>query len=86
MVEEPSPTRNDPLLLLEAVLVVLLVVLFIVLYFIPIASDSFLPEWWAWIVLAILFFGVLALDSWRRRKRRREELHRAIREGADTEG
>ena len=67
-------------LLLEVVLVLLLVALGIALYLRPAAEGFLEARWWYWIVLAMLLFGVAGLQTWRRRKQRRQELHRSIRE------
>lgn len=68
----------DPLLLLEAVLALALFGLAIAFFIIPAARATLLPSWWAGIILAILFFAVVFLETIRRRRRGREELHRAL--------
>ncbi|MBW3628832.1 MAG: hypothetical protein KY464_05995 [Gemmatimonadetes bacterium] len=68
----------DHVLLLEAVLVLLFFALFIMLYFVPAGGNTFRPEWWAWPVLVGLFFGILALDQWRRKRRAKSGLSNAL--------
>jgi hypothetical protein len=68
----------DRVLLLEVVLALLLFGLFIGLYFVPAGGTTFRPQWWAWPVMAALFFGILLLDRWRRKRRRRTGLSNAI--------
>lgn len=74
--------RADPLLLLEVVLVLALFGLAVALYLIPSAREPFVPHWWTPLLLGALFFGVLALDVYRRRRARHAGLHRAVREDA----
>lgn len=68
----------DPLLLVEVTLALLLFGLAIVLYLIPSARAALLPDWWAGILLAILFFAIVFLDTMRRRRRGSHEVHRVL--------
>ena len=74
-----SPRRGvDRILLLEALLALLLVALFLLLYFVPAGEPTFEPVWWAWPVLAGLFFGILLLDRWRRKRHGKLGLSNAL--------
>ena len=77
MTQNP-PRRTDRILLLEALLALVLVALFMVLYFVPASDPPFEPEWWAWPVLGGLFFGILLLDQWRRKRRGKSGLSNAL--------
>ena len=59
----------DRLLMLELALGVLLFALAFFLYLLPAAREPFLPAWWSLPLLGGLFFGILALDRYRRRPR-----------------
>ncbi|HET7322431.1 MAG TPA: hypothetical protein VFI96_08065 [Longimicrobiaceae bacterium] len=75
---------SDPALLGEVGLGVVLIILFLALYWVPAGDDAaFVPAWWAWPLLAILFFSLLWLDVRRRRTRRTTALHEEIREEAE---
>ena len=78
MTAKPYRQRPDPVLLLEAVLVLALFVLFLVLYLVPAGSGALIPAWWAWPLLATVFFGILLLERWRRKRRDRSELSRGV--------
>jgi peptidoglycan/LPS O-acetylase OafA/YrhL len=78
MTQNRPRSGADRILLLEALLTLVLVALFMVLYFVPASDPTFEPEWWAWPVLAGLFFGILALDRWRRKRRGRMGLSNAL--------
>ena len=82
----PNPARGgaDRILLLEALLALLLFALFMLLYFVPAGEATFEPAWWAWPVLAGLFFGILLLDQWRRKRRAKSGLSNALPEGEVT--
>jgi hypothetical protein len=83
------PRRNrkptDALLLLEAGLVLLFIGLFLVLYFVPAGAGAFLPQWWAWPLLAGLFFGILLLERERRKRREGSRMSAALRLEPDQE-
>lgn len=66
----------------EVVLTLILVGLAIYLYLRPAAEGLTSAEWWHWILLAALFFSIVALHTWRRRRLSHHALHRAIREDA----
>jgi hypothetical protein len=70
---------TDTLLLLEAGLVLLFIGLFLVLYFVPAGAGTLLPQWWAWPVLAGLFFGILLLERARRKRRESARMSSALR-------
>lgn len=78
MNQTPPGSGTDRVLLLEAVLALLFFALFIMLYFVPAGGGTFRPRWWAWPVLAGLFFGILALDQWRRKRRAKSGLSNAL--------
>lgn len=69
---------TDRVLLLEAVLVLVLLALFLILYFVPAGEGTFEPAWWAWPLLAALFFGILGLEQWRRKRRAKSGLSNAL--------
>lgn len=82
---DDSPSwKLEPLLLIEVGLALLLFGLAVALFFVPAAQPSFVPYWWAWILLAGLFFGIVGLETYRRRHRSREELRRVM-DDADRE-
>lgn len=78
MTDKPFRRRGDPILMVEVVLVLALFVLFLVLYLVPAGSGALVPAWWAWPVLAVVFFGILVLERWRRKRRDRAELSRGV--------
>lgn len=71
-------SRNDPVLLLEAGLIVLLIGLFIFLYILPSAESLADVPWWAPILLGGLLFAVLLIDAWRRRRRYRRSINEML--------
>ena len=77
-----TPDRPDPLLLLEIALVLLLIGFGAVLYLRPASQGLFSPPWWRSVALGVLFFGVVGLHTWRRRRRSHTALHQVIREDA----
>ena len=81
MIQNQPRGRADRILLLEALLALILFALFMVLYFVPAGEATFEPAWWAWPVLAGLFFGILVLDQWRRKRRAKSGLSNALPEG-----
>lgn len=66
-----APRGTDPVLLAEAGLALILLALTVYLFLIPSASPSSEPAWWTWLLLGTLFFGLIGLDTWRRRRDRR---------------
>ena len=78
MIQNHPRGPTDRILVLEALLALLLVALFLGLYFVPAGEPMFEPEWWAWPVLGGLFFGILLLDQWRRKRRARSGLSNAL--------
>jgi hypothetical protein len=81
MVDNENPRSGlDRILLIEIGLGLLLFALTVALFLIPAAREPFLPRWWSWPVLASLFFGIVALDHWRRRQGRNAELREVVRE------
>jgi hypothetical protein len=82
---EESGGKTDRVLLIEVVLILVLVGMAIVLYWRPAAEGFLSPSWWSWMVLAVLFFTVAWLHTWRRRHRAQRELHRTLdEESRDT--
>ncbi len=81
--------RIDRPLLLEIGLILLLIAVGTVLFLRPAATESLSPRWWHWLVLALLFFGVVGLHTWRAKHRSQRMLREVIREdqmGAADEG
>ena len=58
----------DPLLASEVVLVLLLFGLGVGLFIIPAARADESPRWWVGLLLAILFFAAVFIDTVRRRR------------------
>ena len=71
----------DLLLLLEAALVLLLLGLFIAFYLVPAEEGTVGRPWWRTPVVVGLFFVLLGLESWRRKRRAKSGLSNAL---ADT--
>lgn len=71
-------TRNDPVLLIEAGLMVLLIGLFIFLYIVPTERRMNGVSWWAPVLLGGLSLTVLILDGWRRRRQYRRSMGEMI--------
>lgn len=69
MANQPDQRRTDPLLLVEVVLALALFGLMVGLYWIPSMRPPFLPARGTGLLLALLFFVVVGLDAWRRRRR-----------------
>jgi uncharacterized integral membrane protein len=55
-------------LLIEVGLILALIVLAIFIYWRPAADGALSPPWWHWPLLAILFFGVVGLHTWRKKQ------------------
>jgi protein-S-isoprenylcysteine O-methyltransferase Ste14 len=71
----PSGARGaDWILAAEVGMVLVLFALAVFLFWLPAESQTSNPSWWTWILFAILFFGVLLLDVYRRRTRTRSEI------------
>lgn len=78
-----APSRStDPALVAEIALTLLLIALGIYFYLRPAAEGLGGAEWWHWVLLAGLFFSILALHNWRKRRGGHRGLHEAIREDA----
>lgn len=77
MATEPSPPV-DRLLLVEVVLGIVLGALAVYYFIVPAGSAEFVPSWWVGFVLAILFFSIVIMETFRRRTRSRAEMHRAL--------
>jgi hypothetical protein len=81
MRDDERPRRPlNRLLLVEIGIGLLLFGLAIYLYWIPAARAPFVPRWWSLPVLAGLFFGLLVVDRWRRRRGDVEARRAAVRE------
>lgn len=74
--------RTDRLLLVEVAMVLGLIVLAIVFYVRPAGEGEVTAPWWKWSLMALVFFGILAFRSWRRRRAGHSALHRVVREEA----
>jgi len=83
----PTTSRSfDPFLLAEVVLVLVLIGLSVVFYLRPAADHLPDARWWQWMLLGALFFGVLGLDGYRRRRGSRRALRDTLRSaGGETE-
>lgn len=73
---------SDRSLLLEILLGIGLVVSAVVFYWIPASEGELTPRWWHWLIPAALFFALVALHTWRAKRRSNRALHRAIQEEA----
>lgn len=86
MPSDPS-SPIDRMLLIEVVLGIVLGALAVYFYIVPAGSAEFSPPWWVGFVLAILFFSIVIMETFRRRTLSRAEMHRAlddsVREGDD---
>jgi membrane protein implicated in regulation of membrane protease activity len=71
--ESRGPRGTDPLLLVEAALVLILFALFVFLFLLPAGRPPFVPRWWTWLLVGSAFFGVVGLDAWRRKRGRRRD-------------
>lgn len=73
---------TDRFMVAEVVLTLILIGLAIYLYLRPAAEGLTSAEWWHWMLLGALFFGIVALHTWRGRRLSQHALHHAIREDA----
>lgn len=69
--ETRGPRGAEPLLLLEAGLVLVLFALFVFLFLLPSARPPFTPGWWNWPLVALVFFALVGVDAFRRKRGRR---------------
>ena len=75
------PNRHiDWIMLFELGLAALLVGLGVSIYWGPAADGVLAPRWWHGILLGLLFFLLVGIDSWRRRHRGHTSLHRVLRD------
>ena len=66
---EATPTRRTRrYLLIEVGLILTLIAMTILLYWRPAADGRLTPPWWHWPSLALLFFAVVGLHTWRRKR------------------
>lgn len=66
---ETTQTRpTNRYLLIEVGLILALLVLSILLYMRPAADGVLRPNWWNWPTLAVLFFAIVGLHTWRRKR------------------
>ena len=63
-------------------MVLALIVLGIVFYLRPAGEGELGAQWWEWGVMAVLFFAIVGLRTWRRRRAALSALHQTIREEA----
>lgn len=77
-----APRRTNRLLLLEVAMVLALIVLAIVFYLRPVSEGDLAAQWWEWALIALLFFAIAGLHTWRRRRAGLSALHQTIREDA----
>ena len=80
---EPSRQPTDRLLVLEAGLTLALIGLAVYLYLRPAAEGLRSAMWWHWMLLGVLFFGIIALHMARKRRAGRDALHHVIQEDAE---
>lgn len=66
--ESRTPRRHNGYLLLEVALILALLILAILLYWRPASDGDLRPNWWNWPTLAVLFFSIVALHTWRRKR------------------
>lgn len=80
----PQPRRTagyaDRYLVAEVALVILLFAFAVGFFLIPAAEPPFAPSWWEGILLAFLFFAIVIVDTMRRRRGSKVELHRMLEE------
>lgn len=82
----PAPRRTsstDPLLLLEAALVILLIALFLFLYVVPTRTRLSDIPWWSPVLLGGLLFGLLLFHAWRRKRSQRRDIKAMMEEHLD---
>jgi membrane protein implicated in regulation of membrane protease activity len=75
-----SSRGTDRLLVAEVLLALILFAIAVYFFVVPSASAPTLPPWWVGIVLAILFFAIVLLETYRRLGRQRAELRRTLEE------
>lgn len=76
-----SPRGTDRFLVAEVLLALILFAVAVYFFVVPSASaPTLLPPWWVGIVLAILFFAIVLLETYRRLGRHRAELRRTLEE------
>lgn len=73
-----SPRGTDRFLVAEVLLALILFAVAVYFFVVPSASAPALPPWWVGIVLAILFFAIVLLETYRRLGRHRAELRRTL--------
>lgn len=78
------PARStDRLMLVEVGLALALIALAINLYLRPARTETLTSaEWWHWVLMAGLFFGIVGVHTFRRKRLGRMALHDVIREDA----
>lgn len=71
-----SPRRrgSDPIVLIEAALILLFLILFLFLYVLHSKERLGDVPWWAPVILGAVALAALLLDNWRRRRRYRREI------------
>lgn len=84
MADQSTRPPLDRVLLVEVLLVLVLIALALAFYIVPAADGFFLPEWWVTVLLGALFFGTLAVDRWRRKRRGRQGLREVLDETRKT--
>lgn len=77
-----DPRKTNRLLLLEVGMALVFIVLGIVYYLRPVGEGELGARWWIWGSMALLFFAIAGLHTWRRRRSALSALHQAIREEA----
>ncbi|MEX2571855.1 MAG: hypothetical protein WD737_11205 [Gemmatimonadota bacterium] len=77
---ERTSNGTDRALLTEILLIAGLFATAVYLYWQPAADGALSPRWWHWMVLGLLFFGVVGFHMWRRRRGSRQALRESIRE------
>lgn len=66
--ETVQTRQTNRYLLIEVGLIIALLVVSIFLYWRPAAEGDLTQPWWHWPSLALLFFSVVGLHTWRRKR------------------
>lgn len=80
MARESGGAGTDRMLLLEAALALVFFALMIVLYWVPSARETSTSGWWRPLLPTAVFFLILGLDGWRRKRGRRLDMRRMLEE------
>lgn len=78
MMSNDQTAGVDRLLVVEAVLALVFFGLAVAFFLIPAATPGSFPGWWVGFMLAVLFFAIVLLETFRRHVRGRTELRRVL--------